>query len=123
MASIPSGSPSVAPKHFYQGAVDEVAVQVSGEKANLYGFEVENNGASDVYLQVFDKLAVDVTVGTTTPDYTFRIPASSNFGKDSQQFPLHYHGTGVTIAVTATRTGSGAPASDATVQMWFSKGI
>ena len=120
---MPTGNPSQSPKHSYNLAVDEVAVQICGEKANLYGFEIENNGAADVYLQIFDKLAADVTVGTTVPDYTFRCPASANFGKDSVEIPLHYHSKGITIAVTADRHGATAPAADATVQMWFMKGI
>ena len=121
MGMIPSKSPSLTPKHFYQAAVDEVKVEVCELACNMYGFEVENNGASDVFLQVFNKLAADVTVGTTVPDYTFRIPASSNFGKDSQAYPVHYHETGLTIAVTAGRGNATAPAADATVQIWFSK--
>jgi hypothetical protein len=121
MGHIPTKTPSVTPKHFYQGAVNATKVEVCDIPSNCYGFEVENNDTADVFLQVFNKAAADVTVGTTAPDYTFRIPASSNFGKDSQIFPIHYHDLGLVIAVTTTRTGSSNPGTAATVQIWFSK--
>lgn len=120
--SAPNGNPNTCNEHYYNASQAQTKSTVVAHKANCYGFEVENNGAADVFLQVFDALAADVTVGTTVPNYTFRIPASSNFGKDSQDLALHYHGIGIVIAVTSTRTGSSAPAAAATVNIWYTQG-
>lgn len=116
----PTKQPSVSPEFSYNVAVSQTAVQICAKPCNLYGFLGENNSsASDVYIQIFNALAVNVTVGTTTPIVTFRIPAGASFGKDAEDFPLFYMDTGLSVAVTSTRTGSSAPASACTVDFWF----
>jgi hypothetical protein len=110
---------SQAMNHYYNGSLSETKVEAVSTPCNLYGFEIENNSAaSDIFVQIFDKLAANVTVGTTVPDYTFRVPAGANFGKDPQSFPLRNHTIGVTIACTATRTGAGAPAANCSINLW-----
>ncbi len=111
---------SQAMNHYYNGSLSETKVSAVIGPCNLYGFEMENNSsASDVFVQIFDKLAANVTVGTTTPDYTFRIPAGANFGKDPQSFPIRFHSIGVVIACTSTRTGATAPASPCSINLWY----
>ncbi len=114
-----SASPSVVPQHFYNDAVAETPVQAFIGRGNLYAFLAENNFASTAYIQFFDAADIaDVTVGTTAPDFTFRIPADGAMGRDPSDTPLHYFVKGCVIAVTATRTGNGAPGAPATVQVW-----
>jgi hypothetical protein len=89
-------------------------------QGNMYGFYIENNTSSDIFLQLFNAASVsDVTVGTTAPDVTYRIPASGAFGKDSNDTSLHFFHKGCVFAVTTTRTGSTSPSSDAAGSFWF----
>lgn len=114
-----TGTPDQALQHYYNGALSQTKQTVFIGKGNLYGYEFENNSATDtVYLQFFDKLIADVTVGTTTPDFTFMVPAGACFGKDAQQFVVHYFGIGCVVACTSTRTGGSAPAANSTVHLW-----
>jgi hypothetical protein len=113
-------SSSVVTAHSYDASVTETATQIFTGRGNLYGFLAEENGGADVFIQIFDAAAAgDVTVGTTAPDFTFRLTANSTFGKDVNDSPLHFFAKGCVVAVTTTRTGSGAPAAGATIQTWF----
>jgi len=113
-------SASQAMAHYYNGSLSQTKVEVVAGACNLYGFEIENNdAASEIFVQIFDKLAANVTVGTTAPDYSFRVPAGTNFGKDAESFPIRFHSTGITIACTSTRTGGSAPASNCSLNLWY----
>lgn len=118
--SAPTSSSSCATFHLYTNNLSASPVEVFSGRGNLYGFLVENNTATDVYLQVFDAAASgDVTVGTTSPVFTVRIPGSSAFGKDADDMSYRFMSRGCVVAVTTTRTGNTAPATDATAQFWF----
>lgn len=110
--------PSSAMDHFYQESVTNTKVEVSDTKTNMYGFLFENNDSSAVYVQIFNKDADDVTVGTTAPDFTYLVPANSVFGKDAQDIVIDHFNVGLTIAVTTTRTGAAAPTTAATIHIW-----
>lgn len=114
-----SASPSVAAKIVYNEALSNSPFEVFSGRGNLYGLLVENNGASDCFIQIFDKAVVgDVTLGTTVPDLTFRVPASGAFGKDVNDSPLRYFSKGCIVAVTGARTTNAAPAAPATATFW-----
>lgn len=118
--SSPTSSSSCATFHLYTNTLSASPVEVFSGRGNLYGFLVENNTTSDVYLQVFDAAASgDVTVGTTPPAFTLRIPGSSAFGKDADDTSYKFMSKGCIVAVTTTRTGSVAPGTAATAQFWF----
>jgi hypothetical protein len=119
MGNGPTTHPSIALRHFYDENVDEVKQSVMAARGNVYGFLFENNSASTaVFIQVFDKVVADVNVGTTPADYTFKLLAGGTFGRNPQDWPIHYHSRGLTIAVTSTRDGATAPASPATIHFW-----
>lgn len=114
-----SASSSVNSDHSYFEEVSETPQAVFGGRGNLYGFFVENNGATDIYIQFFDAAnAITVTPGVTVPDFTFKIPASSSFGKDTNDSPLHFFSKGCVVAVTAARSDGSAPVAPATCQFW-----
>lgn len=115
-----TASPHASLADYYNGALSNSPVDVYPASAgNIYGFLFDNNSSSsDVFIQIFDKAAANVTLGTTVPDKTYRVPAGALFGKDALDLVLHHFQTGCSIACTATRTGSGAPAAAATVHMW-----
>lgn len=75
----------------------------------LVGGDVYNPGASVAYLQVFDSAAGSVTLGSTVPVYALAIPATSSALIDPLRPILC--STRLSYAITATRTGAGAPAS------------
>lgn len=118
-----SGTPGAATEHYYNGGLAQTKQTVFTGQGNLYGFELENNSSSDdVFIQFFDKLAANVTVGSTTPDMTFRVPAGANFGKDVQDMVVKYFKLGCVIACTSTRTGGSAPSSSMSLNLWFVQG-
>lgn len=108
-------------EHYYNGSLSATKQSVfTGQDGNVYGFEIENNSSTaDIFVQIFDKASANVTVGTTVPDYTFRVPAGANFGKDAQGLVLHFHSLGCIIACTSSRTGSGAPSANCSINIWY----
>ncbi len=108
-ASTASGSSA-----FESGAlgVSATKFQVKGAAGNAYECSIDNTANTVTeYAQIFDQLSSGVTLGSTTPTFYITLPASSivpcNFGVVPFSFL-----TGLTIAITTTRTGSGAPAND-----------
>lgn len=118
--SRPTKQADMSMKHFQDDAVTNVAVDVMTDKGNFYGFYVENEDTADIYLQMFDAAASAVTVGSTVPDFTYKIPASTVLGKDPQEFPMDFFVNALSIAVTTTRTGGAAPGAVASVHIWHS---
>jgi len=70
----------------------------------IWSVTIHNTTAARAYVQFFDALAADVTVGTTTPDFVVGVAANGttswNIGK-----PIRFS-TGITVASTTTRAGS-----------------
>ena len=52
------------------------AVQVSAVPVDIGAYQILNTTAAIAYIQVFYKLAADVTLGTTAPDFVIPLPAS-----------------------------------------------
>ena len=75
-------------------------------------FEVHNPNIVQVFLQVFDALIANVTLGTTPPTLSFLVPpgdGNANGGR-SEIFPNPPNfRNGIVYAVTTTSTGSTAP--------------
>ena len=115
----PNANSTACADHSYEASVSNSPVQIFTNRGNLYGFLVENNTVADCFIQLFDAATIGaVTVGTTAPNFTFKVPASGAMGKDATEIPIHFFAKGCVVAVTTTRTGSTAPASGATCQFW-----
>lgn len=113
-------SPAVATEHAYENSLDATATLLFTGRGNFYGYQIEENSGADVFIQFFDAAdAGDVTVGTTAPDFTMRIPASGTFGKDVNDSPFHFFALGCVVAVTTTRTGNTNPGAAAVGHFWF----
>ena len=116
--------PNSGVNSFFNVAVDEdPAVTVFAHPALLFFIHVINPNTTDCFLQCFDALLADVTVGTTTPKYSFLLPGgtgASNRGVYDGAFavPLTFT-TGLVIAVTTGATTNGAPLSDAIVNLGY----
>lgn len=85
-------------------------------RTNLLGANVVNNQAAIIFVQLFDALLANVTLGTTTPDYEFQVAASS-----SAQLPMPVQGLVFRTGIVAgsTTTEKGAAASAAGVEPFF----
>lgn len=98
-------------------ALDEVKASVVAGPVLLFNIMGFNSGGSVSYVQFFDALVADVTVGTTTPDFVIPLPAGG--GYDAAYVLPEGFRTGIVIACTATATGNGAPAADAIVKLSY----
>lgn len=94
-------------KPIFSAAVGATKVAVKATPCQVHGWLIVNPQAVEVFLQVFDALAANVTVGTTVADYVIPLPASGG-----AVLPLNHvgirHDVGLTVACTTTPTGSGA---------------
>jgi hypothetical protein len=90
--------------------VGTTLVQVKGSASQVYGFYITSQTGAEVFLQVFDKLSANVTLGTTAPDYVIPVAAANSTIVGSYVYiSIPYgivHSTGITIAVTDTPTGN-----------------
>lgn len=115
-----TASSSSASFHSYESSLNASPVLVFSGRGNLYGFLVEDNSGVDIFVQVFDAASAGaVTVGTTTPVFTFRVKADQALGKDVNDSPYRFFKNGCVVAVTTTRTGAVSPGTAATGQFWF----
>jgi len=107
-----SGTPTVTPStptaYKLNSAATTNAICVKASAGTIYDMNITNNSASPRYLKLFD-LAVAPTVGTSVPDLTIPLPASSltqlNFGALGLRF-----GTGIAICITGAVADNDATA-------------
>lgn len=85
------------------------AVAVKASAGNLYGINLFNGGGVDAYVQLFDALAANVTLGTTVPKLALWVPANGAWEEKYCCEGKISFATGITIAATTTSTGAVAP--------------
>lgn len=109
---------------YSNAAADETKVQVIAPTHTgilVFNFTCYNPDASAAaFVQFFDVLAANVTLGTTVPKFVLPLPSLG--GIDGGLTAPREFRTAVTYAVTATATGAGAPASDCIVQFDYVSG-
>ncbi len=91
--------------------------------AQLFGLSLSNLTSIDAYFQVFDALAANVTVGTTTPNLIFLVPAGNGTiaGGFDRDWPVGLRFiTGMSYAATTSPTGNTAPGTGLTLSGWYS---
>jgi len=84
-------------------------VQIKGGNGSLYGFRFHNEGSADAFVQIFDLLAGSVTLGTTVPKDSIWVPAGGYVDAPWSSEGKVSFTTGLTVAATTTKTGSGTP--------------
>jgi len=122
-----SASASVNPKQGYfddnnasPNGLSETPQQLFIGRGNLYGFDIEENGGADVFVQFFDAADPgDITVGTTPPDWSMRVPATGKFARDPSDTPLKFFSKGCVVACTSGRATADAPAATPTSTFWY----
>lgn len=98
----------------FSAAVTGTKVQVSAVPVDIGGYHMLNNAAAITYVQVFYKLAADVTVGTTVADVVIPLPVSGGA-------TINFAGKGwrtrgpLTLASTTTRTGNTTATTDVVI--------
>jgi len=102
------------PKPISKASVAATKVTVSASQCQLHGLVVVNQTAAEAFLQIFDKAAGDVTVGTTVPDYFVPIPASGGVVLPLALFGFQ-HLIGIVIACTTSPTNNVGAACDITL--------
>lgn len=105
---------------FYDDSVSQTKQAVIAAPVLLFNIMAFNSGASVSYLQFFDALEANVTVGTTAAKFTIPLPASGGYDAELN-LPEGFR-TGIVIACTATATGSGAPSANALVKLTYTGG-
>lgn len=78
----------------------------------LWGCVLVNNTAALAYLQIFDKLLANVTLGTTAPDWVIPLAANQQIVIPPIGQLIARHKTAFTIAGTTGRANSTTAAID-----------
>ena len=77
---------------------------VGANAASLFGWQLLNTTGAVAYVQIFDKVSANVTVGTTAPDLVIGLAANGQIhAQFIQGIPFV---SGITIACTTTRNGA-----------------
>lgn len=123
-------SPSNTFRSFYSNNLTNAVQQVGVDPGAagsfprgvmIAGYRFENNSASVMYVQLFNaNSSAAPTLGTTTPDRTIQVKA----GDSAVIYPavgLYFFEKGCYVAATTTRTGSTAPATAGTCDIWYAQ--
>ena len=110
-------------KAYFSNAATSTMTSIKISAGLVYLLEVSNPNGVDAFLQLFDVGLDAVTVGTTTPTYSFLVPAgstASNRGAFDRVLatPLKFL-YAICYAVTTTPTGSTAPTSNLTMNVGY----
>lgn len=93
---------------------DNAAAEVKSSAGSLYGIDVQNINTADAWLQLFDVANGSITVGTTPPKLSFRVPKGdgTDYGGVILLFdPPIAFATAINYACTTTATGNGDPST------------
>jgi len=98
----------------YNAAVSGTKLEVTDNPNVLvYSFHILNTTAAAAFLQVFDKDADNVTVGTTVADYVIAVAASGT--REITYCKPIRHTVGLTVTSTTTRGGSTGASQEVTI--------
>lgn len=106
---------------YFNAAVTNTPVALRSNTARLYYVHAINTGLTDVFLQMFDVPAANVTAGTTVPVQSWLLPGgtgAANRGAFASQFafPIQFTGA-MSMLVATTATGGTAPGSAAHISL------
>lgn len=100
-----------------QTALSNTDVEVKGSAGFLHGYHFYNPNSTVAFVQIYNALAANVTVGTTTPDLTFAVVP---LGGVDMVFPVPIgFSTAITIAATTTITGGTAPSTGLLTDIFY----
>lgn len=93
---------------FYSNAFTNTVLAVKVTAGKLHYVNIYNPNNTIVYVQIFNLINANVTLGTTTPDHSYAIPPmgwwDTGFGDTGEGY-----GTAISMFATTTSQGSTAP--------------
>lgn len=89
---------------FFNDAVAATKVVVKAAAGKLYALRLVNTTGATAYLQIFDALTANVTVGTTVPNWVIRLGANESLSLP-WVLPVDF-ANGLVIAGTTTAGGN-----------------
>lgn len=99
------------------GSIGATKTAIKASAGQLFGWYFYNSNSSVAYVQIFNVASASVTLGTTVPDLSFGIPATSAANLEMTNGIAF--GTAITIAITTTRTGSIGPSSTVDYNVFY----
>lgn len=107
----------------FQSALVATAVAVKTSGGKLYGLEVSNPNTVSEWVQIFDLVAADITLGTTAPKLSLLVPKGASATDAGGMDKLWEAGIAFEIAITVyattSPTGSTAPGTGLTANILF----
>lgn len=91
-------------------ALTNSAQVIKASAGQLYGYYIYNPNATATYVMLYNIAAASVTVGTSTPQMVFCIPATSGANLDLTH-GIEFTNAGWSIAAATTGGGNTSPAS------------
>lgn len=101
----------------YSGSLTTTVTDIKASAGQLYGWQIGNTNATNVYVQIFNLGHASVTLGTTPPTMSLFIPTGGGATINLPQGIAF--GTAISVACTTTRTGSTAPASSVDLNFFY----
>lgn len=99
------------------GSIGATKTSVKGSAGQIFGWYIYNSNASVAYVQFFNAATGSVTLGSTAPDMSIGIPATSaanvEFGNGIA------FSSQISIAITTTRAGSTGPGSTVDYNIYY----
>ena len=100
----------------YSNSITATVVNVDTTSCRFCWFDIGNVNATVVYVQIFNRPAANVTLGTTAPLLSIEVPATSG-RVVSSGILMNFGGDGFSIATTTLRAGLTAPVSTVDVNI------
>ena len=109
---------------YFNNSVTATKVLVLGAGTRLTTLEVQNINTVDVWIQIFDSATTAaVTLGTTTPNQSYVVPASDGTNRSATAKDWGDRGLmfkdGIVIAITTTSTGLTAATTASIVNLSY----
>lgn len=111
-----SGGPGKKP--YFNAALLATKQSVKTIAGRLYGWHIQNPNGADAWVQFYDALTANVTVGTTPPTWSIWVPALSAIDDPDFSIAIEFN-TGLVIAATTTATGAAAPAIGLVTNLFY----
>lgn len=99
-------------------ALTSTAQVIKATAGNLYGYYIMNPNTTTSYVLIYNIAAASVTVGTSTAQCVFAIPAGAAANL-MMPYPISFTNAGWSIAATTTGGGNTAPSTALECMIWY----
>jgi hypothetical protein len=99
-------------------ALTNSAQVIKASAGNLYGYYMYNPNATVAYVMIYNIAAASVTVGTSTAQMVFAIPAGAAANVNFP-YPITFSNAGWSIAAATTAAGNTAPTTALDVMVYY----